>query len=268
MDEFAKLTELTTDPLAELLKEAVELARRAGELTLGYFRSNALTIELKSDGSPVTQADRQAERLIRDELAFHHPGDGILGEEEDEKPSETGRRWIVDPIDGTLAFTHGVGLFSNLLALEDEYGSAVGVINVPALGETIYAARGLGCYCNGVPAKVSERGELAGSYLTTSSFGEWDETALLGVRRAGIELRTWGDGYGYALVATGRMDAMADSWAKPYDIAPMPVIISEAGGCFTDWQGAPGFDGGSGLATNGRIHSALLRLLGPQPGDE
>ena len=200
MDEFAKLTELTTDPLAELLKEAVELARRAGELTLGYFRSNALTIELKSDGSPVTQADRQAERLIRDELAFHHPGDGILGEEEDEKPSETGRRWIVDPIDGTLAFTHGVGLFSNLLALEDEYGSAVGVINVPALGETIYAARGLGCYCNGVPAKVSERGELAGSYLTTSSFGEWDETALLGVRRAGIELRTWGDGYGYALV--------------------------------------------------------------------
>jgi fructose-1,6-bisphosphatase/inositol monophosphatase family enzyme len=88
------------------------------------------------------------------------------------------------------------------------------------------------------------------------------------VRRAGIELRTWGDGYGYALVATGRMDAMADSWAKPYDIAPMPVIISEAGGCFTDWQGAPGFDGGSGLATNGRIHSALLRLLGPQPGDE
>jgi len=87
MDEFAKLTELTTDPLAELLKEAVELARRAGELTLGYFRSNALTIELKSDGSPVTQADRQAERLIRDELAFHHPGDGILGEERTRSPA-------------------------------------------------------------------------------------------------------------------------------------------------------------------------------------
>ena len=110
----------------------------------------------------MTQADRQAERLIREELELRHPGDGILGEEEDEKPSETGRRWIVDPIDGTLAFTHGVGLFSNLLALEDEHGIAVGVINVPALGETVYAARGLGCYCNGVPAQVSERGELCG----------------------------------------------------------------------------------------------------------
>ena len=86
---------------------------------------------------------------------------------------------------------------------------------------------------------------------------------LLGVRRAGVELRTWGDGYGYALVATGRLDAMADVWAKPYDIAPMPVIISEAGGCFTDWSGEPGFEGGSGLATNGRIHDALLRLLAP-----
>ena len=161
----------------------------------------------------MTQADRQAERLIREELELRHPGDGILGEEEDEKPSETGRRWIVDPIDGTLAFTHGVGLYSNLLALEDEHGIAVGVINVPALGETVYAARGLGCYCNGVPAQVSERVELAESYLTTSSFGDWDETVLLGVRRAGIELRTWGDGYGYALVATGRLDAMADVWA-------------------------------------------------------
>ncbi|MGD0982599.1 MAG: inositol monophosphatase family protein [Acidimicrobiales bacterium] len=266
MDEFEKLTEQGAGPLAHLLEEAVGLARQAGELTLGYFHSAALDVEQKSDGSPVTQADRQAERLIREELQRRHPGDGILGEEEDEKPSETGRRWIVDPIDGTLAFTHGVGLYSNLLALEDEQGIAVGVINVPALGETVYAARGLGCYCNGVPARVSECDELAESYLTTSSFGEWDETVLLRVRRSGLALRTWGDGYGYALVATGRLDAMADSWAQPYDIAAMPVIISEAGGRFTDWSGAPGFEGGSGLATNGRIHDALLKLLGSSPG--
>src|ERR1039457_7325059 len=171
MDEFEKLPQVTTDPLAHLLKEAVELARQAGELTLGYFRSAGLSVEQKSDGSPVTQADRQAERLIREELELRHPGDGILGEEEDEKPSETGHRWIVDPIYGTLAFTHGVGLFSNLLALEDEHGIAVGVINVPALGETVYAARGLGCYCNGVTARVGERGGLAGGCLTPSSFG-------------------------------------------------------------------------------------------------
>ncbi|MGA2803221.1 MAG: inositol monophosphatase family protein [Acidimicrobiales bacterium] len=266
MDEFELLTKGSNDPLARLLKEAVGLARQAGELTLGYFRSTALAIEQKSDGSPVTQADRQAERLIREELELRHPGDGILGEEEDEKPSATGRRWIVDPIDGTLAFTHGVGLYSNLLALEDEHGIAVGVINVPALGETVYAARGLGCYCNGVPARVTDCGELAESYLTTSSFAEWDEAVLLRVKRSGMALRTWGDGYGYALVATGRLDAMADSWAQPYDIAAMPVIISEAGGRFTDWSGAPGFEGGSGLATNGYIHEALLKLLGSSPG--
>jgi len=264
-DEFEKLTQLTTDPLAHLLTEAVELARQAGELTLGYFRSAGLAVEQKSDGSPVTQADRQAERLIREELELAHPGDGILGEEEVEKPSGTGRRWILDPIDGTLAFTHGVGLYSNLLALEDEHGIALGVINVPALGETVYAARGLGCYCNGVPARVSERSELSESYLSTSSFGEWDETVLLGVRRAGLELRTWGDGYGYALVATGRLDAMADVWAQPYDVAAMPVIISEAGGRFTDWRGVPGYEGGSGLASNGRIHDELLKLLASPP---
>ena len=102
LDEFAKLTQQTADPLAQLLRRPSRLARRAGELTLGYFKSAGLAIEQKSDGSPVTQADRQAERLIRTELALRHPGDGILGEEEDEKPSETGRRWIVDPIDGTL----------------------------------------------------------------------------------------------------------------------------------------------------------------------
>jgi fructose-1,6-bisphosphatase/inositol monophosphatase family enzyme len=139
------------------------------------------------------------------------------------------------------------------------------VINVPALGETVYAARGLGCYCNGVPARVSERSELAESYLSTSSFGEWDETVLLGARRAGLELRTWGDGYGYALVATGRLDAMADVWAQPYDVAAMPVIISEAGGRFTDWRGVPGYEGGSGLASNGRIHDELLKLLASSP---
>jgi|GEM_PF-1552890 len=162
---------------------------------------------------------------------------------------------------GTLAFTHGVGLYSNLLALEDEHGIAVGVINVPALGESVYAARGLGCFCNGVRAQVSERAELAESYLSASSFGDWDETALLGAKRAGLQLRTWGDGYGYSLVATGRVDAMVDVQAATHDLAAMPVIISEAGGRFTDLGGAPGPDGGSGVASNGRIHDALLRLL-------
>jgi len=252
-----------SDPLPQLLELAVDLARAAGELTLGYFGSAGLAVDWKEDGTPVTQADRRAERFIREELELRHPGDGILGEEEDEKPSETGRRWIVDPIDGTKAFTHGVGLYSNLLALEDDRGIAVGVINVPALRETVYAARGLGCFFNGAPAHVSERDELAGGYLTSCSFSEWDEHALLAVKRAGLQLRTWGDGYGYALVATGRADAMVDPQAALYDLAPMPVILEEAGGRFTDLNGAQRADGGDGLATNGRIHEALLSLLVP-----
>ena len=152
------------EELARLLEEAVDLARRAGEVTLGYFRSSGLAVEHKADGTPVTQADRQAERLIRSELEKRHPADGIVGEEEGVKLGESGRRWFVDPIDGTIAFTRGVGTYTNLLALEDEQGIAIGVINVPALGETVYAARGLGCYWNGAPAHVSDCDQLAESY--------------------------------------------------------------------------------------------------------
>ena len=250
------------DDLATLLRDAVDLTRQAGDLTLRYFRSLELAVESKDDGTPVTEADRGAERLIREELDRRYPEDGVFGEEEEEKPSESGRRWIIDPIDGTKAFTHGVALYSNLLALEDEHGIAVGVINIPALGETVYAARGLGCFYNGVRAHVSTTDSLSGGYLSTCSFSNWDEDDLLAVKRAGMMLRTWGDGYGYSLVATGRIDAMADPAAALYDLAPMPVIIAEAGGVFTDWSGEVTPGGGSGLATNGVLHPELLGLLG------
>ena len=131
-----------TDP--ELVDEAVELARMAGELTLRYFRADDLDVDLKGDGTPVTAADRGAERLVREELARRHPDDGVLGEEEAELVGTSGRRWVLDPIDGTKAFTRGVPLYTNLLAVEDEHGLAVGVVNVPALGETVWAGRGPG----------------------------------------------------------------------------------------------------------------------------
>jgi histidinol-phosphatase len=254
----------------ELLDEAVALARRAGEFTLRHFRAAGLVVDRKTDGTPVTDADRGAERLIRDALAQRHPGDGVHGEEEEDKASDTGRRWIIDPIDGTKAFTHGVPTFSNLLALEDEHGPAIGVINLPALGETVYAGRALGCFCNDQPAAVSRRSKLEGSYLSTSGFDYWDEATLLRVKRAGFQMRTWGDGYGYALVATGRIEAMVDPTAALHDLAAMPVILAEAGGRFTDWLGRGTADGGNGAATNGAIHEPLLGLLtagsGPAAG--
>jgi len=257
---------------ADLLAEAVALAREAGELTLGWFRHDDLQIDRKGDGTPVTQADRAGERLIREHLGSHHGDDAILGEEEGELAGTSGRRWIVDPIDGTKAFSHGVPTYSNLIALEDEHGTAVGVINLPALGETVYAGRGLGCWSvdhrdgDARPARVSSTDRLRGAYLTTCGFDYWPEPWLQGVREAGLQMRTWGDGWGYALVATGRVDAMVDPIAASWDLAPLPVIAAESGGRFTDHGGDPSPHRRSGVLSNGVLHDELRAVLaGPPP---
>jgi histidinol phosphatase-like enzyme (inositol monophosphatase family) len=259
-----------------LLAEAVALAREAGELTLRYFRTDDLVIDRKGDGTPVTEADRAAERLIREHLANEHPDDGILGEEEGEHAGPSGRRWVVDPIDGTKAFSHGVPTYSNLIALEDEHGPAIGVVNLPGLGETVYAGRGLGCWAvdhgdpavDAHPAHVSTTERVRGAYLTTCGFDYWPSGWLDGVRAAGLQMRTWGDGWGYALVATGRVDAMVDPVAASWDLAPVPVIATESGGRFTDHGGEPSAHRGSGVFTNGLIHDELRALLeGPPPTD-
>jgi len=245
-----------------LVTEAVTLARMAGEATLGWFRREELAVDRKGDGTPVTQADREAERLVRAELARRHPDDGVLGEEEPETHGTSGRRWILDPIDGTKAFTRGVPLYSNLLAVEDAHGIAVGVINIPALGQTVWAGRGLGAWCNDVEAHVSSTSELAQAYVSTSGLGAWADDALLAVQHSGASLRTWGDGYGYVLVATGRVDAMVDPTAELYDLAPMPVIMAEAGGRFSSLDDEVDPARGSGLASNGLLHEQLLVTLG------
>jgi histidinol phosphatase-like enzyme (inositol monophosphatase family) len=245
-----------------LLQQAVALARQAGEISLKWFQSTDLRIDRKGDGTPVTEADRSIERFLRQEIGRLFPGDGVLGEEEAESPGSTGRRWIIDPIDGTKAFTHGVPLYCNLLAVEDDEGMAVGVINVPAIGELVWAGRGRGCLLNGQPVQVSQRDRLPGSYISTSGYETWDDQAILRAKRAGAQLRTWGDGYGYLLVASGRIEAMVDPMAARYDVAPMPVIITEAGGRFSDFSGTDGAIGsGNGVATNGRIHDDLLGVL-------
>ncbi len=245
-----------------LVTEAVELLRAAGEATLRWFRSADLAVDRQGDGTPVTQADREAERLIRAELEVRHPDDGVLGEEEAETPGTSGRRWIIDPIDGTKAFTHGVPLYSNLLAVEDEHGIAIGVINIPALGETVWAGRGLGCFSNGAPARVSTVASVEQSFISTSGFSPWSDEGLLALQHTGAHLRTWGDGYGYVLVATGRLEAMVDPAAELYDLAPMPVIMAEAGGRFSSLDGDDGPGHGSGIASNGLVHESLLATLG------
>jgi fructose-1,6-bisphosphatase/inositol monophosphatase family enzyme len=145
--------------------------------------------------------------------------------------------------------------------LEDEHGVALGVINLPALGETVWAGRGLGCWSDRGEARVGEHPTLDGAYVMSSSLSHWHAGAVARLEAAGAVLRTWGDGYGYALVATGRAAAMVDPVVEPYDVAPMPVILREAGGRFTDLSGAERFDAGSGVASSGPLHDELLAAL-------
>jgi len=243
------------------LDTAVALLREAGERTLRWFRADDLSVERKADGTPVTAADRDAERFLRERLAEAFPGDGVLGEEEPPTEGTTGRRWILDPIDGTKAFTCGVPLYSNLLALEDEHGIAVGVINLPALGETVWAGRGLGCWSERGPARVNDTADVHKAFIVSSSMSRWPQDVAAQLDQDGAILRTWGDGYGYALVATGRAVAMVDPIVEPYDVAPMPIILREAGGRFTDLSGEETIYGRSGLASNGKVHDELLARL-------
>ncbi len=251
---------------AELMEEAVTLARRAGDLTLGWFQSGSLMVDTKADSTPVTDADRAAERLVREELARRHPEDGIIGEEEGVTAGSSVRRWVVDPIDGTYGFVHGVPLYSTLLAALDEHGPLIGVIHLPALRETVYAGRGLGCFRlgpDGVTSRVrvSGLGGLDGAAIMTSGIDNWSAQQLATLHAAGARVRTWGDGYGYALVACGRADAMVDPEVSVWDLAPMPVILAEAGGTFSTVDGRSDLWGGSGVASNGLLHPPLLRAL-------
>ena len=250
------------------VEQAVAIARAAGELTLQWFRSDRLRVDHKGDGSPVTEADLAAEAEIRERLALAYPHDAVMGEEHEDTGGTTGRTWVIDPIDGTKAFTRGVPLYSNLLALVDEHGPAVGVINLPALGETVWAGRGLGAFSNGTACRVSDHTGLDRAYLCTSGFGYWPSPMLDRILGGPMVVRTWGDAYGYALVATGRAEAMIDPLAYPWDVAPVEVIIAEAGGRFTGLDGTGGagtWQRGSGVATNDRVHDDLLALLHDGP---
>lgn len=243
--------------MADLLTFAREVVTAAGELTQSYFRSADLEVIAKEDGSPVTAADQGAERLIRDAIAAQFPNDAILGEEYGATEAASGRQWVIDPIDGTKAFAAGVPLYSNLLAVIDDGVPVLGVLNLPALGEMFSAVIGHGATCNGDTIRVSDKQSLQGSYVMTSSVRYWPEPFLQRVLDEEIILRTWGDAYGYAMVATGRAEAMIDPRANLWDVAPIGVILSEAGGAFTDLQGNAQVTAGNGIGTNGVLHDTF-----------
>lgn len=245
----------------DLVDFAVGAAQRASRVCLDWYQSRGLAVTAKRDGSPVTEADYAAERFLRSEILAAYPDDTVLGEEDGEVVGRTGRTWVIDPIDGTKAFAQGVPLFATLLALIDDRGPAAGVICLPALDECVWAGRGLGAHWDGAPCRVSSRAGLDGSYVCTSGLSYWPDAALGRVRGAGARVRTWGDAYGYALVATGRAEAMVDPECFDWDVAPMSVIIAEAGGRFSDTAGTNDWRAGSAIASNGLLHEDLLHCF-------
>lgn len=253
-----------TATTAEILSLAEDLAQRAGRLTLEHF-GGVLEPESKADGTPVTRADREAEILIRDAVLERYPEHGILGEEFGEVNPEADTRWILDPIDGTLSFSRGVPLYGVMIGVESAGEPIVGVVDFPALGETVAAGIGLGCRWNGKPCGVSDVDQLENALLLTTDERRarfhsvtpgWD--ALQG--RCAFA-RTWGDCYGHILVATGRADAMVDPELSPWDAAPLLTILTEAGGRFTSVEGRASIHDGSGVSSNGRLHEAILAGL-------
>ncbi|HEU0014667.1 MAG TPA: inositol monophosphatase family protein [Longimicrobium sp.] len=250
-----------------LMDFASRIARGAGQVTLRHFGSAA--VDFKGDGSEVTAADLAAEEYLRASIAEAFPDDGIVGEEGQDRPGRSGRRWILDPIDGTRSFACGVPLYCVLVALEQDGVPVLGCCHFPAIGPTLVAGRGAGAWLDGAPARVSDCEDLGSARLITSGLEYWrdrsDDEGRAGLDRlvhATRFTRTWGDGYGYFLVATGRAELLADPIAGAYwDYAPMSVILPEAGGRFTRFDGQPVGAWSTALASNGRLHHAAARLL-------
>jgi histidinol-phosphatase len=243
------------------LDTAVRTAREAGALLLGYAK-RIPRVKIKKDRSPVTTADRASENLIRRRLLSRFPGDGFLGEESGSVPGKSGRRWIVDPLDGTRPFLHGIPTWSVLIAFEKAGEPVAGVIHLPALALTCWGARGRGAFLNGKRIRVSK----------VSSFEKAAGTALGFVEKAGRPegkrllslMRSWDYAYGfmdafsYVCVACGSLDVAVNLLDKPWDCAAAACIVGEAGGKYSDIKGRAIVYGGSCVLSNGILHRSAL----------
>jgi myo-inositol-1(or 4)-monophosphatase len=229
---------------------ALQAATEAAKGTLRHFQ-NGVAFEFKADESPVTIADREAETSIRSAIEKAYPGEDVMGEEEG--GSSAPDRWVIDPIDGTKSFIAGVPLFATLLSYEQDGEPVLGVCVTPALSEVVYAERGCGAFWNGDACRVSGQTQLdrsvisCGSHASMVRAGRMDP--YIGLSGRTLAARGWTDAYGHVLVATGRIEAMIDPIVNPWDVSAIAVIVREAGGSFTDFEG-------NDAATNEAISAA------------
>ena len=248
----------------EELAFANELADLAGEIGLGFF-GGTFEVRLKPDRTPVTEADVAIEAAIREAVKGTFPDDGVLGEEGGAE-GEGHRRWIVDPIDGTKNFADGVQIWSNLIALAVDDEPVVGVVNVPALGERYEARTGGGARLNGDPIHVSRADRIPGAFMVFAGMDDW----LSGDYAAGVQAlisdarrnRGFGDAWGHCLVARGSADVMVELELATWDFAALKVLIEEAGGRMSQFDGSPLVHGGTVLSTNGQLHDEVVARSG------
>ena len=266
-----------SDEVGSRLTLANRIAVEAGKLTLKHFRNEDLKVIRKGDGSPLTVADQEAETFLREEISKAFPEDGIVGEEFGITEGSSEFNWILDPIDGTKSFICGVPLYGTMVAVErtGDSGarqSVIGSVYLPGIDEGIFASSGQGAwYFKGdepaVRARVSKTKNVEDAVLVTSeveTFDEREPNAATVYRRLAENVyfvRTWGDVYGYLLVATGQVDVMIDPILNVWDAAAVQPIIQEAGGRFSDWSGAPRIDSGDSVGSNGLFHDEILKLL-------
>ena len=234
------------------------------------FRDRDLVVESKPDLTPVTEADRAAETVLRARIEAERPGDGIVGEEYGETEGTRDRRWILDPIDGTKSFVRGIPAWGTLIALESEGEVVVGVVSAPALRRRWWASRGRGAYADGEQIQVSRVAAVEDAMFCYTSMVAFDEHGLGDQFRA-LAARCWvargfSDYWAHVLVAEGSADIAAEPVMNLWDNAPLKVIVEEAGGRFTDLDGNARIDGGSAVTTNGLLHDAVLEALRRREG--
>ena len=250
--------------LSELKEAAKEFAQEGGNTTLNYFRKSFET-EIKDDQSPVTNADREAESVIRERIRKHFPGHGIVGEEFGKENEDSDVVWILDPIDGTKSFIHGVPFYTTLIGVLVEKKPVAGVIYAPALNEMVSAASGLGCHLNGVKTSVRKCEKLADATFLTTDIASFEEhgcqSAFSKLLKSTMMHRTWGDAYGHMLVATGRADIMIDAVLNIWDAAALLPIASEAGGSYCDFSGNASIESGNGITTNKSLKDKVVQIF-------
>jgi len=256
----------TAEPLRDYLDFAIETAWQAGKLTLGYYQQHEIQAELKPDESPVTIADRLAEEMIREQISRKYPDHAIVGEEYGAgETDDATHRWFIDPIDGTRSFVRGIPLYAVLLGLEINGRCEVGVAYYPVLKEMLAAATGEGCRWNGRAARVSQAATLKQGILTHANAAAFHSLergpAFHRLQHAAGYCAGWADAYAYLLVATGRAEVALDPIMSPWDCAPFPPILREAGGYFGDWSGKETIYAKEAMATTQALLPEVLGLI-------